>query len=74
MSGEIAIENLTNDEKLALMERLWADLSQSPSDAPSPEWHGQVLDERIAAVRAGSTEFVDWEDSKKRLMVESHKG
>jgi putative addiction module component (TIGR02574 family) len=67
MSADLAIESMTLTEKLALMERLWSDLSRCPEDIPSSEWHGEVLAERIAAVREGRTEFVDWDAAKKRL-------
>ena len=61
------IESLTIAEKLLLMERLWEDLSSRPSDVPIPEWHGDVLSKRQAAVQEGRTSFVDWESAKKRL-------
>ena len=67
MSADLAIESMTLTEKLALMERLWSDLSRCPEDVPSPEWHGEVLAERIVAVREGRMEFVDWDAAKKRL-------
>jgi len=34
---------------------------------PSPEWHGAVLAERIAAVRDGRSRFVNWDEAKERL-------
>jgi hypothetical protein len=49
------------------MERLWAELSRRTEEVPSPEWHGQVLAEREAAIREGRSAFVDWDDAKKRL-------
>jgi putative addiction module component (TIGR02574 family) len=58
---------MSTSEKLALMERLWDDLSRRPEDVPSPQWHGDVLAERIAAVRDGRTSFVDWDEAKRRL-------
>jgi putative addiction module component (TIGR02574 family) len=67
MSADVVIESMSLTEKLALMERLWSDLSRRPEDVPSPEWHGEVLAERIAAVREGRTQFVDWDAAKKRL-------
>ncbi len=67
MSLETMINSLTHNEKLVAMELLWRDLSRSPGDVPSPEWHGTVLAERIAAVREGKTEFVEWSEAKKRL-------
>ena len=67
MSVNLPIEDLTLPEKLALLERLWSDLSRRPQDVPSPEWHGDVLAERIAAVREGRSQFVEWNEAKKRL-------
>ena len=68
MSVNLALENLSIAEKLELMERIWADLERTPDEIPSPEWHGDVLAERLAEVDAGKTEFVDWEIAKKRLL------
>jgi len=67
MGTEVLLENLSVAEKLALMERLWDDLSRRPNEVPSPQWHGDVLAERIAAIRDGRTDFVDWNDAKRRL-------
>jgi len=67
MSNEIAVEQMSTAEKIALTERLWDDLSRRPDELTSPEWHGQVLAERIAAVRERRTDFVDWSDAKRRL-------
>lgn len=67
MSTDVSLANLSVAEKLELMEKLWDDLSRRPEDVPSPQWHGDVLAERIAAVRDGRTDFVAWDDAKKRL-------
>ena len=64
---EITLDALSTPEKLALMERLWTNLSQRPQDVPSTKWHAEVLAERIAALHAGRTAFVDWQDAKQRL-------
>ena len=67
MSTDISIDSMSTAEKLALLERLWEDLSRRPENVPSPAWHGTVLSERIAAVREGRTAFVAWEDARQRL-------
>jgi len=66
-ASTLPIETLSISDKLLLMERLWEDLSRHPSDIPSPEWHGDILAERQAAVREGRTSFVEWEAAKERL-------
>jgi len=67
MTLEEMVNSLSHDEKLVAMEMLWRDLSRRPSDVPSPDWHGTVLAERMAAVREGRTQFVEWTDAKRRL-------
>ena len=69
MSIDISVDALNTSEKLALMERLWEALSQRPTDVRSPKWHGDVLTERIAAVRDGRSKFVDWDEAKERLLL-----
>jgi len=66
-ASNLPIETFSLAEKLLLMERLWEDLSRRPSDVPVPDWHGDILSERQAAVREGRTSLVDWESAKQRL-------
>jgi hypothetical protein len=54
MTLESMINSLTHAEKLVAMELRWRDLSRRPADVPSPEWHGKVLAERMAAWRSDS--------------------
>ena len=67
MTIDLSLDTLSTVEKIALMERLWVDLSQRPKELPCPNWHGDVLAKRIAAVREGRTAFVDWDEAKQRL-------
>jgi hypothetical protein len=38
--------NLTNLQRIALMERLWEELSAEDSAMEPPAWHQEVLDSR----------------------------
>ena len=64
---DIRLDTLSTNEKLILMERLWVDLSVRSDEIPSPDWHGDVLSARLQAVHEGKSNFVDWEDAKRRL-------
>jgi putative addiction module component (TIGR02574 family) len=66
-ASAIPLDDFPLEEKLALMERLWESLAKKPDAIPTPDWHGDVLAEREAAVREGRTQFVDWEETKQRL-------
>jgi hypothetical protein len=70
-ASTLPIETLSLPDKLLLMERLWEHLSRCPSDIVPPEWHGDVLAEREAAVREGRTSFVEWEAARQRLRERS---
>ncbi len=35
-------------ERLQLVEEIWESLSRSPDAVPMPDWHREVLDDRLA--------------------------
>ncbi|MCY2977087.1 MAG: addiction module protein [Planctomycetota bacterium] len=47
MSLESMLAALTPQEKLDAMNILWQDLTANPAGVRSPDWHGDVLAERI---------------------------
>lgn len=67
MQPVLPLEQMTREEKLRIMEELWTDLSRNESQFESPAWHGDVLRERVEAVKSGKETFIDWEDVKKQL-------
>ena len=67
MSIDIRINAMSSAEKLQLMEALWQSLTRNPPDIPSPNWHGDVLEQRRQAVREGRAAFEDWDSAKQRL-------
>lgn len=67
MDTNLSTDGMSVAEKLVLMERLWDDLSRRPEDVPLPQWHGDVLAERMRAVREGRSNFVPWDEAKRRL-------
>ena len=47
MSLECMLAALTPQEKLDAINILWRDLSANPAGLLSPDWHGDVLSDRI---------------------------
>jgi hypothetical protein len=43
MAVDLPLAEMSHAEKLLAMELLWADLSQTPEQLSSPEWHREVL-------------------------------
>jgi hypothetical protein len=58
---------MTLEEKLRVMEALWADLSRNEQDIQSPPWHEKLLQEREERVQSGQEKFESWEDAKREL-------
>ena len=67
MPTTLPIEQMTWDEKLRLMEALWADLSRHPDTLELPGWHAQALRETEQRVAEGKEAAVDWETAKNEL-------
>lgn len=67
MNISLPLDQMTTEEKLRVMEDLWADLTRNEQEFQSPAWHEQVLKERAERVRSGQEAFIDWETAKKQL-------
>ena len=61
------IAHMSREEKMEMIELLWADLSRSESDLASPEWHEAALQHTDAQLAAGQETLVDWDDAKRDL-------
>ena len=48
MSLENLLSSLSPSEKLEAMNILWRDLSVNSAEFSSPDWHGEVLEDRVA--------------------------
>lgn len=69
----LPLESMSVEEKLALMEELWADLCSRAEGMLTPEWHRHILDERAAAVERGEMEYEDFDVAKRRILKEIEK-
>jgi hypothetical protein len=67
MATALAVEQMNTVEKLEAMELLWASLSADAESVPSPEWHGEVLRARQAAVAEGRESYQSWEQAKREI-------
>jgi hypothetical protein len=63
----LEIQQLPRQEKLRLMEALWADLSRDEAEVESPAWHADALRETAERVARGEEKVLDWEQAKTKL-------
>lgn len=61
------LRKLPRDEKLKIIEALWADLIANEDAVESPAWHADELRKTEAQLAAGQVEVLDWEIAKSEL-------
>ena len=59
---------LSTDERIAYVQALWDFIAQSPEEIPVPDWHKEILEERLAEFRENPREGLTWEEVKKRIL------
>ena len=67
MDFVIPLDEMTTEDKLATMERLWEDLCRNPESVPSPAWHEDVLLVREKQVLEGRAKFSALDEVKDRI-------
>jgi hypothetical protein len=67
MIAQADIREMNLSQKLALFETLWAELSSQPEHVEIPQWHKDILDERLQASERGEVEVIDWEIAKDQI-------
>ncbi len=65
------IDQMTQEEKLQVMESLWDSLWPTQGNVSSPDWHGLMLQNRAQDLDSGKAAISDWESAKKRLSGQS---
>ena len=63
----LEIQQMPRQEKLKLMEILWADLSRDEAELESPAWHAEALRETAERVASGEEKVLSWEQAKAEL-------
>jgi hypothetical protein len=54
-------------DTLVSMEVLWDRLRQHEDQVPVPQWHKDLLDERLKLIEEVKARFIDWETAKQRI-------
>ena len=68
MPIELALDTLSVDEKVRLLESIWASLCSKSGDVSSPEWHRDVLAARKRRLDEGQATVSPWNEAKVRLL------
>jgi hypothetical protein len=73
----LPLEEMSVEDKLQLLEAIWADLSRVPDQVESPAWHTEALDEtkrRISIwgghlLRLAKSEGIDPRSPQMRIEI-----
>lgn len=65
-------KSLSTDERIAYVQALWDFIAQSPEEIPVPEWHKQILAERLARWKEDPEAGKVWEEVKQEILGKLH--
>lgn len=71
LSAPPGFDDLPVEQKLDYVEALWTRIASKPDRVPVPEWHRQVLAQRLEAYRAsqgGSRPWAQFRDDLYSLL------
>lgn len=60
-------DELSSQEKLDYVQSLWDRIFAKPEDVPVPDWHLQLLDERLAEYEADPEAGSSWEEVREDI-------
>ena len=58
-------EALSVEEQIDYVQSLWDHIAARPKEIPVPDWHRQILAERLAAYDANPIEGKTWDEFEK---------
>jgi putative addiction module component (TIGR02574 family) len=61
-------DDLSTEEKLEYVQNLWDRIAAEPDDLPVPDWHWQILEQRLKAHRAHPEQVVSWEEAEREIL------
>ena len=64
---DLEIEKLSIDERLELISRLWDSMPAKPDDLPVPEWHLEIIQQRLERADEHPEEGFSVEEVRQKL-------
>ena len=71
MGITLPLAKMTLEEKLAVMEQIWNDLTAKEKKWEPPAWHGAIVEARLKGIDDGTEEILDLEDAWAELESDS---
>jgi putative addiction module component (TIGR02574 family) len=61
---------LSIDDKIDYVQSLWDRIAARPEDIPVPDWHREVLQERLAVYRTDEDQGKEWNEVEQEITAE----
>jgi putative addiction module component (TIGR02574 family) len=62
-------EELSVEEQIEYVQMLWDYIASSPNNVPVPDWHKEILEERLARYRQNGMEGTIWDESEEDELI-----
>lgn len=62
-------DDLSAEEKLDYIQELWDRFAAHPDEVPVPEWHLDVIRERLAVYQRGEESARPWPEVREELLT-----
>lgn len=62
-------EDLSVEEKIAYVQTLWDLITQRPDDIPVPDWHREIIAERLADARSTTSTGRPWAEVRASIQA-----
>ena len=60
-------DELSVDEKIDYLQSLWGRIAATPDTVPVPDWHREILDQRLKDLEANPEPGDSWDVVQERL-------
>jgi putative addiction module component (TIGR02574 family) len=60
-------DDLSVEEKIDYLQSLWDRIAATPETIPVPDWHHEIIDERVKDLEANPETGDNWEAVQERL-------
>ena len=63
----LPLKEMSNSDRIGVMEEIWDNLFKKPDFVPSPEWYCEILKVRELSVREGKAAFHNLDQVIERI-------
>ena len=61
-------DDLSAEEKIDYLQALWDRIAEAPDDVSVPDWHLEIVEQRLAAHRDHPERVVTWEEAEADIL------